>query len=408
MEKVVERFVRYVKEDTQSDPKSEKIPSTPGQRIFAEKLAAELKQVGLKDIELDGNGYLMATLPANTEKKVPVVGFIAHVDTSPDFSGKNVTPRFVENYDGGDIELNCNKNIVLSPDDFPELKNYLGETLIVTDGNTLLGADDKAGIAGIVTAMEYLIQRPEIEHGKIRIGFTPDEEIGQGADYFDVQQFGADFAYTIDGGRLGELQFENFNAVHATVTCYGRSVHPGYAKNKMRNSMLIANRFIGMLPASEIPEKTGGYEGFFHLISMAGEIEKTELEYIIRDFEPENMEKRKKQVLEIVRKLNKAYGEEVVTVKIKHQYNNMREQIEPVMHIVEIAKQAMLETGVGPVIVPVRGGTDGARLSYMGLPCPNIFAGGHNFHGKYEYIPVNSMNKTVEVIIKIVENVAKS
>jgi len=407
MENLIDRFIRYVKDDTQSDPNTGLTPSTPGQYVFSEMLAEELKKIGLQDVELDDNGYLMATLPSNIEEDVPVVGFIAHVDTSPDFSGKNVNPRIVENYDGKDIVLNEEENVVLGTREFPELKKYEGRDLIVTDGKTLLGADDKAGVAEIVTSMETLINKPETRHGKIRVCFTPDEEIGEGADNFNVGKFGADFAYTIDGGEIGELEYENFNAAGATVTFKGQNVHPGYAKHKMRNSIRIANQFITMLPRHETPEHTEGYEGFYHLMSITGNVEKTDLQYIIRDFDRDRFERRKKEMEHLVRKINKEFGEGTASVELKDQYYNMREKIEPVKFIVDIAEQAMKDVGVKPIIRPIRGGTDGSRLSFMGLPTPNIFAGGHNFHGRFEFVPVQSMQKAVEVILRIAELVAK-
>ncbi|WP_228491958.1 peptidase T [Prolixibacter sp. NT017] len=403
---VVDRFIGYVKINTQSDSKTGLTPSTPGQITFAQKLAEELKSIGLEDVELDDNGYVMATLPSNIDKEVPTVGFIAHMDTSPDFSGKNVNPQFVENYDGGDIVLNKDEKIIMSPDKFPGLKKYLGQRLIVTDGKTLLGADDKAGLAEIVTTMEYLVNHPEIKHGKVRVGFTPDEEIGQGADYFNVEKFGADFAYTMDGGELGELQYENFNAAFAKVIVHGISVHPGSAKHKMKNSMRIASQFISMLPRHETPEHTEGYEGFYHLLSINGSVERTELEYIIRDFKKDRFEDRKTEMEHIVRKVNAEFGEGTVELELKDQYYNMRERVEPVLHIVDMAEEAMKEVGVEPKIEPIRGGTDGARLSFMGLPCPNIFGGGHNFHGKFEFIPTQSMEKACHVILKIVEKIS--
>jgi len=406
-QKVVERFLKYIKYNTQSDAKTGLTPSTPGQLEFGEMLAGELRGIGLEDVDLDDNGYLMATLPSNVEYTVPTIGFIAHMDTSPDFSGKNVSPGFVENYDGGDIILNEEKNIVLTPSKFPDLMNYVGQRLIVTDGNTLLGADDKAGVAEIVTAMEYLVNNPQIKHGKVRIGFTPDEEIGKGADYFDVGKFGADFAYTMDGSAIGELQYENFNAAGAKITVHGINVHPGYAKHKMKNSMRIANQLITMLPRHETPEHTEKYEGFYHLVSINGSVEKTELEYIIRDFKKDRFEDRKKEIEHIARKVNNEFGEGTVDVEINDQYYNMREKMEPVKHVVDIAEKAMKEAGVTPIIKPIRGGTDGARLSFMNLPCPNIFGGGHNFHGKFEYIPTPSMDKACKVILRIVENVGR-
>lgn len=403
MEKVVERFLRYAMIDTQSDPESATCPSTEKQLDLARVLVEELQEIGMEDVSLDENGYVMATLPANVEREIPTIGFIAHMDTSPDMSGTNVRPTFVENYDGGDIILNQKKNIILSPADFPDLKDYVGETLITTDGTTLLGADDKAGIAEIVTAMEYLLAHPEIEHGEIKIAFTPDEEIGRGADLFDVKKFNAAFAYTLDGGPLGELEYENFNAASANIRIQGRNVHPGSAKNKMINSMLIAMELNSLLPPAERPEHTEHYEGFIHLTNISGDVEETKLQYIIRDHSRELFEKKKKVLEGAVDFLNLKYGPGTVGLELKDSYYNMREKIEPVMEIVELAKRAMQEVGVTPIISPVRGGTDGARLSYMGLPCPNIFTGGHNYHGKYEYIPVNSMKKAVEVILKIVE-----
>lgn len=405
MSRVVDRFLKYVKFDTKSDEESDSTPSTKGQLVLAEELRKELEQIGLTDVSVDEKGYVMATLPSNIDKAVPTIGFIAHMDTSPDMSGASVNPKFVENYNGGDIKLN--EEVILTPKDFPELKNYIGETLITTDGTTLLGADDKAGIAEIITAVEYLKEHPEISHGTIKVGFTPDEEVGRGADYFDVKKFDADFAYTLDGGAVGELEYENFNAAGAKVTIYGRNVHPGAAKNKMVNSMLIANEFIASLPQDETPENTEGYEGFYHLNSINGDVEKTVLNYIIRDFFSNSFEIRKDAMKAVGEKLNEKY-ENRILVEIKDQYRNMKEKIEPVMHIVENAKKAMELAGVKCEVRPIRGGTDGARLSYMGLPTPNIFAGGLNFHGKYEYIPTSSMEKAVEVILKIVEVYAKA
>ncbi|MCW3804801.1 peptidase T [Plebeiibacterium marinum] len=400
---IKERFLKYVGIDTQSDTDTGLTPSTPGQMLFSQQLAEELNSIGLEDVELDENGYLMATIPSNVEAEVPVIGFIAHVDTSPDFSGKHVNPQIIENYDGSAITLNQEENIVLAPDEFPELSKYVGQTLITTDGTTLLGADDKAGVAEIVTAAEYLINHPEIKHGKIRIGFTPDEEIGAGADHFDVEKFGAEYAYTMDGGEIGELEYENFNAAIAKITVNGRNVHPGYAKNKMRNSIRIANQVVTMLPRVETPEHTEGYEGFFHLMSFVGEVEKSELTYIIRDFRRDRFEDRKKEIKHIVSKVNKEYGSGTVEIEVKDQYYNMREKVEPVKYIVDNAEKAMELVGVKPNVRPIRGGTDGSRLSFMGLPTPNIFAGGHNFHGRFEFVPLESMQKAVEVILKIVE-----
>lgn len=405
-DKVVERFLKYVRYNTQSDSKTKLTPSTPGQLLFARTLADELITIGLKDVEVDENGYVMATLPPNTTEKLPVVGFIAHMDTSPDFPGKNVSPRIIGDYNGADIVLNSEKNITLSTAIFPEILRYKGENLIVTDGTTLLGADDKAGIAEIITAMEYLLEYNPIKRGKVRIAFTPDEEIGQGADNFDVKKFGADFAYTLDGGEIGELQYENFNAASAKVVINGTNVHPGYARHKMRNSIRIANQLITMLPRHETPEHTSGYEGFYHLNSFNGNVERTELDYIIRDFDRHRFEERKKEMQHIVNKINAEFGEGTADVSFADQYYNMREKIEPVSFIVAMAEAAMKDCNVTPNIVPVRGGTDGARLSFMGLPCPNIFAGGHNFHGKFEFIPTSSMEKACRVIVSIVSKVA--
>lgn len=403
MDRVVERFLRYVQIDTESDPDSETCPSTEKQLDLAKVLAEELKEIGLTDVSLDKNGYVMATLPANVDRDIKTIGFIAHMDTSPDMSGNNVKPSFVDNYDGGDILLNREKNIVLSPADFPDLKEYVGETLIITDGTTLLGADNKAGIAEIITAMEYLISHPEIEHGPVRVAFTPDEEIGRGADLFDVEKFNASFAYTVDGGPVGELEYENFNAAGAKILIHGRNVHPGTAKDKMINSMLIAMELNAMLPCAERPEHTEHYQGFFHLTNISGEVEETKLQYIIRDHSKGLFEKKKQILQEAVDFLNAKYGNGTVELELKDSYYNMREKIEPVMEIVHLAQKAMAKVGVTPKITPVRGGTDGARLSFMGLPCPNIFTGGHNFHGKFEYIPVKSMGKAVDVILKIIE-----
>ncbi len=406
---LVDRFLQYVKFDTQSDELTNMTPSTPGQMVFAEHLKKELENLGLTEITLDDNGYLMATLPSNLpagHKEVPTVGFIAHLDTSPDMSGRHVAPRIVQNYQGGDIELNSATGAVLSPNDFPELNNYVGQDLIVTDGNTLLGADDKAGIAEIITAMDYLLKHPEVKHGKIRVGFNPDEEIGQGAHKFDVDLFGCDFAYTMDGGEIGELEYENFNAAIARVTFKGRNVHPGYAKHKMINSMRIANQFIIMLPRWETPEHTEDYEGFYHLISMEGSVEKTVLTYIIRDHDRDRFERRKKELEHLARKINHEFPD-CCSLDIKDQYYNMREKIEPVMHIIETAEEAMRRLDIRPKVVPIRGGTDGAQLSFKGLPCPNIFAGGLNFHGRYEFVPIPSMEKAAGVIVEIAKLVAE-
>jgi tripeptide aminopeptidase len=378
-------------------------PSTPGQMIFAQYLVEELKSIGLQEVDLDNNGYIMATLPANTDKSIPVIGFISHMDTSPDMTAKNIKARIISNYDGEDILLNDEKLIVFETEKYPEILQYKGQDIIVTDGTTLLGADDKAGLAEIVTAMEYLIAHPEIKHGKIRIGFTPDEEIGQGADHFDVTKFGAEWAYTMDGGEIGELEFENFNAASAKISFQGVNVHPGYARHKMLNSMRVAHQFASMLPRHETPEHTEKYEGFYHLVGMEGTVEKSSLTYIIRDHDRDRFERRKKEVQHIVNKINAEFGEGTATLEMRDQYYNMREKVEPVMHIVDLAFEAMEAVGVKPNVKPIRGGTDGSRLSYMGLPCPNIFAGGHNFHGRFEYVPVQSMEKATMVIVKIAE-----
>ena len=404
---VIERFLKYVTFDTQSDESTGVTPSTPKQMVFAQYLKTELEELGLKDISLDENGYLFATLPSNVDHEVPVVGFIAHMDTSPDMSGENVKPRIVEKYDGKDIPLCAEENIILSPANFPELLDHVGEDLIVTDGHILLGADDKAGIAEIVGAVAYLIAHPEIKHGDIRIGFNPDEEIGLGAHKFDVKKFGAKWAYTMDGGEVGELEFENFNAAAAKIRVKGRNVHPGYAKNKMINSLLVANEYASLLPADETPGTTEGYEGFYHLIGMEGEVENTVLSYIVRDHDREKFEARKQALLDYAAQLNEKYGEGTVTVELKDQYYNMRQQVEPLMHIIDIAFAAMQEAGVTPKVKAIRGGTDGAQLSFKGLPCPNIFAGGLNFHGRYEFVPVQSIEKAMNVVVKIAELTAK-
>lgn len=398
MGKVAERFIGYAKEYTTSDPESETYPSTERQLVFMRKLVKELEEIGCSDVELDKFGYVMATIPAKVAENAPVVGFIAHVDTSPDFSGENVQPQIIGKYDGKPIQLK--NGITINPDEFPEILQYRGQTIITTDGTTLLGADDKAGVAEIVTAAEMLL-KSKIKHGKIRLGFTPDEEIGKGTDHFDVKKFGADFAYTLDGGEIGELEFENFNAAGAKVVVNGRSVHPGAAKNKMINAALVAQQIISMLPLTERPENTEKYEGFFHLTDIKGNVEKAEIHWIIRDHDFQKFEERKKLLKEIVQKVNLQFGKKVAEIEITDQYYNMRQKIEPVMHVVEIAKQAMLQAGVEPKIRAIRGGTDGARLSYEGLPCPNIFAGGHNFHGPFEFVPVQSMEKAVEVILNI-------
>jgi tripeptide aminopeptidase len=404
---LIDRFISYVTVDTESDPTSESTPSTKKQWNLANALVAELKEIGMQDVSIDENAYIMATLPSNIDKNVSVIGFISHFDTSPDFTGANVKPQIIENYDGSDIVLNKEEDIVLSPSYFEDLLLYKGQTLITTDGTTLLGADDKAGIAEIISAMEYLINHPELKHGTIKVGFTPDEEIGRGAHKFDVEKFGAAWAYTMDGSQVGELEYENFNAAGAVVTIKGKIVHPGYAKGKLINSMYIATQFINSLPNMETPEHTEGREGFFHLHNMIGEVEETKLEYIIRDHDLSHFEARKNAITKLAEELNTQYDREVISVEIKDQYFNMREKIEPVMHIVKIAEEAMIQANIKPLIKPIRGGTDGSQLSYMGLPCPNIFAGGHNFHGRYEYVPVESMQKAIEVIVNIAQLVAK-
>ena len=401
MEKVTERFIRYAGEFTTSDPDSNDIPSTGVQMEFMKKLKTELIDIGLQEVELTEFGYLMATIPSNIPEDVPVVGFIAHVDTSPDFSGRDVKPLINSAYDGGILHLN--DNISIDPAEFPEILNYLGQDIITASGSTLLGADDKAGVAEIVTAAEILLNNKQIRHGKIRIGFTPDEEIGRGADKFDVAAFGADFAYTLDGGEIGELEYENFNAAGAKIVVQGRSVHPGFAKNKMINASLVGHKIISMLPADQRPEHTEGYEGFFHLTSFSGNVEKAEMQFIIRDHDFEKFSKKKELLRKITELVNDEYGFPLVRLEMTDQYLNMKEKIEPVMHIIGIACEAMKKAGVEPKVKAIRGGTDGARLSYMGLPCPNIFAGGHNFHGPYEFIPVPSMIKAVEVILNIAE-----
>ena len=401
MQHIIDRFVKYVKVDTQSDPNNPAFPSTEKQWDLAHILVEELKAIGMEDVTLDDNCYIMATLPSNVDYDVPTIGFIAHIDTSPDYTGTNVNPQFYPNYNGEDIVLNEEENIVLSPSYFEDLLLYKGQTLITTDGTTLLGADDKAGVTEIVSAMEYLIQHPEIKHGPIRIGFTPDEEVGKGAHRFDVDKFGAEWAYTMDGSQVGELEYENFNAAGAKVVVNGKIVHPGYAKGKMINSMTIASDFINRLPAQEVPEHTTGYEGFFHLHSMEGEVEKTELQYIIRDHDMKLFEERKALFQKIADDMNAELGNDLIEVEISDQYYNMREKIEPVMHIVDIAEEAMKELNIKPLIKAIRGGTDGSQLSYKGLPCPNIFAGGHNFHGRYEYVAAESIELATKVIINI-------
>ncbi|RZJ31423.1 MAG: peptidase T [Flavobacterium sp.] len=411
MQHIIDRFIRYVTIDTESDANSDTTPSTKKQLILANLLVDELKTIGMTDVTIDENGYVMATLESNVKEKVPTIGFVSHYDTTPDFTGKDVKPQIISNYDGGDIVLNKAQNIILSPKYFKDMLQYKGQTLITTDGTTLLGADDKAGITEIVSAMEHLIKNPDIKHGKIRVGFTPDEEIGRGAHKFDVPKFGADWAYTMDGSQIGELEYENFNAAGAKIICKGKSVHPGYAKGKMINSMLIANEFMNQLPEGEIPQETKGYEGFFHVTGISGSIEETVVELIIRDHSAKKFKERKEAVEKIAKKINKKFakqfGADIVTAEIKDQYYNMKEKVKPVFHIVDIAEEAMKQVGIKPIIKPIRGGTDGCQLSYKGLPCPNIFAGGHNFHGKYEYVPAESMVKAVEVIVRIAELTAK-
>lgn len=407
MQHIIDRFISYVTIDTESDPNSPTTPSTEKQWVLANKLVEELKTIGMQEVTIDENAYIMATLPSNVNHKVPTIGFISHFDTTPDFTGANIKPQIIKNYDGGDIMLNKKQNIVLSPKYFKDLLLYKGQTLITTDGTTLLGADDKAGITEIMTAMEYLIKNPEIKHGKIRVGFTPDEEIGRGAHKFDVKKFGCDWAYTMDGSQIGELEYENFNAAGAKIIFSGKSVHPGYAKGKMINSMLIANDFINELPQAETPQETKGYEGFYHITGLSGSIEETVVELIIRDHDEKKFKNRKKHIENTVKKINKKwakqFGENIAQLDMKDQYYNMKQKVEPVIHIVKIAEKAMKQLGIKPIIKPIRGGTDGCQLSYKGLPCPNIFAGGHNFHGKYEYVPVESIQKAIEVIVKIAE-----
>ena len=402
-EEVLKRFLKYISIDTKSNDESESCPSSANQFELAKVLEAELKQIGLTDVSLDENCYIMATLPANTNEKIPVIGFIAHMDTSPDMSGKDIKPQIINNYQGTDIVLNKEQNLVLTTKEFPELKEYLGQTIIHTDGTTLLGADDKAGIASIMTAMDYLVQHPEIKHGTIKVGFTPDEEVGRGVDHFKVEKFAADFAYTIDGGGVGELEYENFNAAHAKITINGRNIHPGYAKNKMYNSILIALELNNLLPIEQRPEYTQDYEGFYHLIKMDGSVETSTIQYIIRDHDPAKFESKKAFIKDCCDFINKKYRENTAVLELKDQYFNMKKMVEPVIHVVETAKKAMELLDIVPVVVPIRGGTDGARLSYMGLPCPNIFAGGHNFHGKFEYVPLESIEKASRVILKIIE-----
>ena len=400
---ILNRFISYVKIDTESDPKSTSTPSTLKQWDLANKLAEELKAIGMQDVNIDANAYIMATLPSNVPHKVPAIGFVSHFDTSPDFTAANVKPQIIENYDGSAIVLNTKENIILSPNYFEDLLLYKGQTLITTDGTTLLGADDKAGVCEIVSAMEYLIQHPEIKHGPIKVGFTPDEEIGRGAHKFDVEKFGAEWAYTMDGSQIGELEYENFNAAAALIKVNGKIVHPGYAKGKMINSMYYASQFIEALPKNETPEQTEGYEGFYHLHSMEGKVDATELSYIVRDHDRTKFEARKRYLLDLVDSLNKEIGHMVYEIETKDQYYNMKEMVVPVMHIVDIAEAAMKELNIKPLIKPIRGGTDGSQLSFMGLPCPNIFAGGHNFHGRYEYVPLESILSAIKVICKIAE-----
>ncbi len=402
-QEILERFLKYIKIDTKSDENSETCPSTSKQLNLAKVLVDELNKMKLKDVSLDENGYIMATLPSNIDNEVPVIGFISHMDTSPDMPGENVNPQIVENYDGGNIIINKEKNLTLTPELFPELSEYAGQTIITTDGNTLLGADDKAGITEIMTAVNYLVKNPKIKHGTIKIGFTPDEEIGRGVDHFNVEKFGAKYAYTMDGGGVGELEFENFNAAKAVISIQGRNVHPGYAKDKMINAMLVAMELNASLPVNQRPEFTENYDGFYHLISMSGTVENASLTYIVRDHDRTKFENKIVLILDCVDLLNKRFGNEVINLKLTDQYFNMREKVEEVYHIVEIVHKAMELVGVEPKVVPIRGGTDGSRLSYMGLPCPNIFAGGLNFHGKFEYVPLESMVKATEVILKVIE-----
>lgn len=400
---LVEKFLEYVEIDTTPDSKSQSCPSSELQWNLAKIIVKDLEEIGLVNISLDKNGYIMGTLPSNTEKNIPTIGFIAHMDTAPSFNGKEVKPRIIDNYDGNDIVLNSDLNIVMAVKDFPELKKYVNQRLIVTDGTTLLGADDKADIVEIMAALKYLKENPTIEHGEIKIGITPDEEIGRGANLFDVEKFGAEFAYTVDGGEVGELEFENFNAASANVVIKGRDIHPGASKNKMINSMLLGMELNAMLPVNERPEYTGGYEGFFLLTNFKGTVELTEMDYIVRDHSKEKFAEKKELITNAVKYLQEKYRDGEIVLTLKDSYYNMKEMIEPVYHIVDLAKNAMIEVGVKPIIKPIRGGTDGARLSFKGLPCPNIFTGGHNFHGKFEFIPIESMEKSVKVILKIVE-----
>lgn len=404
MEKIINRFLRYVAFDTASNPDSQSQPSTNKQFALLEQLRKELEGMGISKVEVDKNGYLMATIPSNIEESVPAIGFIAHVDTSPDAAGCGIRPQIIENYDGKPIMLNREKGVILDPEEFPELRDYVGQTLITTDGTTLLGADDKAGVAEIMSAAEYITEHPEFRHGEIKIGFTPDEEIGRGVDRFDVKKFGAEYAYTMDGGAIGELEYENFNAASAKLHIQGRNIHPGYAKDKMLNAILIASELNDMLPVWQRPEFTEGYEGFIHITKFAGVVEEADIQYIIRDHNTELFEKKKEMMRQCVEFINRKYGEGTASIEIKDQYYNMKAQIEPHYHIIEKAVKAMEDAGIKANIRPIRGGTDGTRLSFMGLPCPNIFAGGLNFHGKYEYVPVQSMEKATEVILNIISN----
>ncbi len=406
-QEILNRFLRYVQIDTQSDEHSKTYPSTKKQFDLANLLVKELKEIGMEEVEVDKHGYVTATLPSNIEKEIPVIGFLAHMDTAPDMNGTKVRPQVFENYDGEDIIINKELNVSLLIEEFPELKEYKGQTIITASGKTLLGADDKAGIAEIMIAMEFLIKNPEIEHGTIKVAFTPDEEIGKGVDRFDVKKFGADYAYTLDGGPIGEMEYENFNAAGISIQIQGRNIHPGYAKGRMINAILVASELNDMLPIEQRPELTENYEGFFHIIRFMGTVETAEIHYIIRDHDKEKFEQKKEFMKDVISLINKKYGKEVAKYKLEDQYNNMREKIEPVFHIVEQAKEAMIELGITPDIKPIRGGTDGARLSYMGLPCPNLFTGGHNYHGKHEFIPLESMEKAVQVILKIIERSTK-
>ncbi|MFC2104131.1 peptidase T [Bacteroidota bacterium] len=406
-QELLNRFLKYVQIDTQSDENSKTSPSTQKQLNLANLLVKELNELGLKEVEVDQYGYVTAELPSNVNKDIPVIGFFAHMDTAPDISGKNVRPQVFENYNGSDILLNKELNVSLLVKEFPELKDYVGQTIITASGSTLLGADDKAGIAEIITAIEYFVKNPEIKHGTIKVAFTPDEEIGKGVDHFDIEKFGADYAYTLDGGPTGELEYENFNAAGIAIKIQGRNIHPGYAKGKMINAILVATELNDMLPLGQRPEVTENYEGFFHIMRFIGTVEEAEIHYIIRDFEMAEFENKKNLIIKVVNQINEKYGQEVAKFQLEDQYYNMREKVEPVYHIVEQAKQAMIEVGITPIIKPIRGGTDGARLSYMGLPCPNIFTGGHNYHGKHEFIPLESMEKAVQVILKIIEKSTK-